>query len=108
NEKVQKSERRIGMGTMGLAEMLIKLGLRYGSNESMESNDKVYRTIATEAYLSSVELAEEKGAFPMFDAEKFLQSGFMRGMPEEVREAVRKKGIRNATLLTQAPTGTTG
>lgn len=108
NEKVQKSERRIGMGTMGLAEMLIKLGVRYGSDESLEIIDKVYRTIATEAYLSSVELAEEKGAFPMFDAEKFLQSGFMRGMPEEVREAVRKKGIRNATLLTQAPTGTTG
>lgn len=108
NEKVQKAERRIGMGTMGLAEMLIKLGLRYGSPESLEMIDKVYRTIATEAYLSSVELAEEKGSFPMFDAEKFLQSGFMQAMPEEVREAVRAKGIRNATLLTQAPTGTTG
>src|SRR5690606_27272169 len=108
NEQVQKAERRIGMGTMGLAEMLIKLGVRYGSDESLEIIDKVYRTIAVEAYMASVELAEEKGPFPMFDAEKFLQSGFMQGMPEEVREAVRKKGIRNATLLTQAPTGTTG
>lgn len=108
NEQVQKAERRIGMGTMGLAEMLIKLGLRYGSPESLEMIDKVYRTIATEAYFSSVELAEEKGSFPMFDAEKFLQSGFMQGMPQEVREAVRTKGIRNCTILTQAPTGTTG
>jgi len=108
NEKVQKAERRIGMGTMGLAEMLIKLGVRYGSPESLEIIDKVYRTIAVEAYLSSADLAAEKGPFPMFDAEKFLQSGFMQGMPEEVREAVRTKGIRNATLLTQAPTGTTG
>lgn len=108
NRRVQKAERRVGMGTMGLAEMLIKLGLRYGSPESLAVIDEVYRTIATEAYLSSVELAEEKGSFPMFDAEKFLQSGFMQGMPEEVREAVRRKGIRNATLLTQAPTGTTG
>ncbi|HLT59091.1 MAG TPA: adenosylcobalamin-dependent ribonucleoside-diphosphate reductase [Limnochordales bacterium] len=108
NERVQKAERRIGMGTMGLAEMLIKLGLRYGSPESLEMIDQVYRTIAVEAYLGSVELAQEKGAFPMFDAEKFLQSGFMQGMPEEVRAAVREKGIRNATLLTQAPTGTTG
>ncbi|MFS8544375.1 MAG: hypothetical protein LOD91_11160, partial [Limnochordales bacterium] len=73
-----------------------------------EMIDQVYRTIAVEAYLGSVELAQEKGAFPMFDAEKFLQSGFMQGMPEEVRAAVREKGIRNATLLTQAPTGTTG
>lgn len=108
NEQVQKAERRVGMGTMGLAEMLIKLGLRYGSPESLEMIDKVYRTIAMEAYYSSVDIAEEKGSFPMFDAEKFLQSGFMQSMPEEVREAVRTKGIRNCTILTQAPTGTTG
>ncbi len=103
NEQVQKAERRIGMGTMGLAEMLIKLGLRYGSPESLEMIDKVYRTIATEAYLSSVELAEEKGAFPMFDAEKFLQSGFMQGMPEEVREAVRSKASATATFSPRRP-----
>src|SRR5690606_25213866 len=108
NERVQKAERRIGMGTMGLAEMLIKLRLRYGSPAALEMIDQVYRTIAVEAYLGSVELAQGKGAFPMLDAEKFLQSGFMQGMPEEVRAAVREKGIRNATLLTQAPTGTTG
>ena len=59
-------------------------------------------------YETSIELAQERGAFPMFDAEKFLQSGFMQSMPEDMRENVRQNGIRNVTLLTQAPTGTTG
>ena len=108
NERQQKSERRVGMGTMGLAEMLIRLGIRYGSPESLEFIDRLYGFIAREAYLASVELAREKGPFPAFDAEKFLMSGFMRSMPDDVREQVRRYGIRNVTLLTQAPTGTTG
>ncbi len=105
NEKQQKSERRVGLGTMGLAEMLIRLGIRYGSEESVKFIDQLYRLIATEAYLASAEYAEEKGAFPRFDAEKFLQSGFMKTMPDNVRQAIRQKGCRNVTLLTQAPTG---
>ncbi|MCL4301436.1 MAG: adenosylcobalamin-dependent ribonucleoside-diphosphate reductase [Anaerolineae bacterium] len=108
NEKQQLGERRVGLGTMGLAEMMIRLKIRYGSAESVEFLDKLYRFIASEAYLASADHAAEKGAFPMFDAEKFLQSGFMQGMPAEVREAIAEKGIRNVTLLTQAPTGTTG
>jgi len=108
NRKQQTLERRVGLGTMGLAEMLIRLGLRYGSPESLAFIDQLYHFIAVEAYMASCEYAAEKGSFPAFDAEKFLQSGFMQGMPEEVRQAVREKGIRNVTLLTQAPTGTTG
>lgn len=108
NERQQKMERRVGMGTMGLAEMLIHLGIRYGSPEAVEFVNRLYAFISREAYLGSVELAKEKGPFPMFDAEKFLQSGFMQTMPEDVRQAVGKHGIRNVTLLTQAPTGTTG
>lgn len=108
NERQQKMERRVGMGTMGLGEMLIHLGIRYGSPEAVQFVDKLYGFIAREAYLGSVELAKEKGPFPAFDAEKFLQSGFMKGMPEDIREAVRRHGIRNVTLMTQAPTGTTG
>ena len=108
NEAVQKNERRIGMGTLGLGEMLIRLGLRYGDDKAIEFVDKLYKFIATEAYLASTELAKEKGAFPAFDAEKYLQSGFMKGMPEKVRQAVRKNGIRNVCILTQAPTGSTG
>jgi ribonucleoside-diphosphate reductase alpha chain len=108
NKKQQLSERRVGLNNMGLAELLIRLRLRYGSPESLAFIDKLYAFIARAAYETSAELAAEKGAFPQFDAEKFLQSGFMKTMPEDIRELVRKKGIRNVTLLTQAPNGTTG
>lgn len=108
NEQQQLGERRVGLGTMGLAEMMIRLKIRYGSPESVEFLDKLYQFIASEAYLASADNAAEKGVFSMFDAEKFLQSGFIQGMPAEVRAAIREKGIRNVTLLTQAPTGTTG
>lgn len=108
NAAQQLAERRVGLGTMGLAEMLIRLKIRYGSPESEQFLDRLYRFIATEAYLASADYAAEKGSFEKFEAEKFLQSGFLQGMPEEVRAAVREKGMRNVTLLTQAPTGTTG
>ncbi|MCB9108132.1 MAG: adenosylcobalamin-dependent ribonucleoside-diphosphate reductase [Anaerolineales bacterium] len=108
NKDQQLSERRVGMGTMGLAEMMIRLKIRYGSPESEQFLDKLYRFIASEAYLASADYAAEKGAFPQFEADKFLQSGFMQGMPEDVQAAIKEKGIRNVTLLTQAPTGTTG
>jgi ribonucleoside-diphosphate reductase alpha chain len=108
NYKQQMSERRVGMGTIGLAEMLINLGLRYGSPEGIEFIDKLYQFISITAYETSVDLAREKGAFPKFEAEKFLQSGFMQRMPEYIRHLVRSYGIRNVTILTQAPTGTVG
>jgi ribonucleoside-diphosphate reductase alpha chain len=108
NAAQQLAERRVGLGTMGLAEMLIRLKIRYGSPESEQFLDRLYRFIASEAYLASADYAVEKGSFEKFEAEKFLQSGFIQGMPEEVRAAVREKGMRNVTLLTQAPTGTTG
>ena len=111
NERNQKNERRVGLGTMGLAELMIRLEIRYGSPESLEFLDKLYGFIAREAYLASTEIAAEKGSFPAFDAEKFLQSGFMKNMTAvypEVGEAIRKRGMRNVTVLTQAPTGSTG
>ncbi len=103
-EQRQKDERRIGLGTMGLAEALIRLGLRYGSDESLTFIDKLYGFIAKTAYLASVSLAKEKGRFLAYD-EQFLKSGFMKKMSDEVRGEVSKHGIRNMTLLTQAPTG---
>ncbi len=108
NKNQQMGERRVGLGTLGLAEMLIYKQIRYGSPEAVEFIDKLYQFIAITAYETSVELAREKGAFPKFDAEKFLQSGFMKGMPEYIRQMVRQHGIRNVTILTQAPTGTVG
>jgi ribonucleoside-diphosphate reductase alpha chain len=108
NRKTQLSERRIGLGTMGVAELMIKCKVRYGSDESVEFIEKVYKAITVAAYETSIELAAEKGSFPQFEAEKFLESGFMQQMPQDVRDKVTKHGIRNVTLLTQAPTGTTG
>lgn len=108
NKRMQSGERRIGLGTMGVAELMIHMQVRYGSDESVVFIDKLYEFIASQAYQASIELAAEKGAFPRFDAERFLQGGFMQTMPESVREGVRTHGIRNITLLTQAPTGTTG
>lgn len=111
NEANQKKERRVGLGTMGLAELMIKLKIRYGSPESLEFLDKLYGFIAREAYLASADIAAEKGSFEAFDAELYLQSGFMKNMAAvypEVAEAVRTKGARNVTVITQAPTGSTG
>ncbi|MCC3374334.1 adenosylcobalamin-dependent ribonucleoside-diphosphate reductase [Cohnella sp. REN36] len=111
NEANQKKERRVGLGTMGLAELMIRLEIRYGSPESLTFLDKLYGFMAREAYLASTEIAAEKGSFEAFEAEPFLQSGFMKNMHEvypEVTEAVRKRGMRNVTVITQAPTGSTG
>ena len=111
NQENQQGERRVGLGTMGLAELMIKLRIRYGSPESLEFLDKLYGFMAREAYLSSADIAGEKGSFKYFELEPFLQSGFMKNMLEaypEVGEAIRAKGMRNVTVLTQAPTGSTG
>lgn len=108
NEKNQKSERRVGGGTLGLGELLIKMRLKYGSTDSLAFIDKVYGTITREMYKESANLAREKGPFPAFNANKFVESGFMKNMPEDVRQRVREYGIRNVTLTTQAPTGTVG
>lgn len=108
-EKQQKSERRVGLGTLGLAELLIRCGIRYGSNKScLEFIDKLYKFIAEHAYAASSVIATEKASFPKFEADKFLASGFMLSMDPVVRDMVRINGIRNVTLLTQAPCGTVG
>ena len=111
NEINQKSERRVGLGSMGLAELMIRLGIRYGSPESLEFLDKLYGFIAKEAYLASAEIAGEKGPFEKFELDKYLQSGFMKNMVREYPEvgaAIQKHGMRNVTVITQAPTGSTG
>ena len=111
NRENQQNERRVGLGTMGLADLMIKLKIRYGGEGSNEFLDKLYGFMAKEAYLASTEIAAEKGSFPKFEADKFLQSGFMKNMAEvypEVTKAVAERGIRNVTVITQAPTGSTG
>lgn len=107
-EMKAKSEslRRIGLGTTALADTLAILGLRYGSDEGNKFIDKLYRFISKAAYESSIMLAVEKGAFPLCEPDKHIESGFMKRMPAKIRSLVAEHGIRNCCLLTQAPTGT--
>ncbi len=106
-EVQQNGERRIGLGTMGLGDALIKMKLRYGSPESLVVIDKIYKTIRDAAYESSVEIAREKGAFPKFEAKKYLKGYFIKQLPKHIRDGIKKWGIRNSVLLQQAPTGST-
>lgn len=101
-----QAKRRIGLGVTGLADALLMLGLEYGSDEAARQTDRWLHAIARAAYLASVDLAKEKGAFPLFDAEAYLASGNMMNMDEDVRDAIREHGIRNALLTSIAPTGT--
>ncbi|WAH38836.1 adenosylcobalamin-dependent ribonucleoside-diphosphate reductase [Alicyclobacillus dauci] len=111
NRENQMSERRVGLGIMGLHDLLLYCGIRYGSEESVKLIDVLVGLMAEWSYLESVELAKENGPFPRFDADKFLQSGFMQQMAADrphVTEAIRQHGVRNVTTMTIAPTGTTG
>ncbi|AVO36898.1 adenosylcobalamin-dependent ribonucleoside-diphosphate reductase [Pukyongiella litopenaei] len=101
-----QAKRRIGLGVTGLADALLMAGLRYGSEEAARQTERWLRAIARAAYLASVQLAKEKGAFPLFDAGKYLASGTMQAMDDDVRAAVAEHGIRNALLTSIAPTGT--
>lgn len=98
--------RRLGLGVMGLHNMLLKLGMKYSSPEARKFIDKLFFHIKVEAYQASIDLAREKGPFPAYD-ERMLDSGFMETMPLQIRNGVKQFGIRNCALLTIAPTGTT-
>jgi ribonucleoside-diphosphate reductase alpha chain len=101
-----QNKRRIGLGVTGLADALLMTGQRYGSDEAATKTDEWLHAIARASYLASVELAKEKGAFPLFDADPYLESEAMKVMDDDVRDAIRKHGIRNALLTSIAPTGT--
>lgn len=107
NKAQQMGIRRTGLGTMGLGDALIKMNLRYGSEQAQPTIEKIYKTIRDTAYETSALLAAERGAFPNFDKDKYLQGWFIKKLPSKVRDLIAKNGIRNAVLLTQAPTGTT-
>lgn len=99
--------RRIGLGVMGLHDMLLLLGLKYNSDEGLELIDKVLKFIKESAYEASIDLAIEKGSFLAFDADKHLKSGFIKTLKPSIKSRIKKHGIRNCALLTIAPTGTT-
>lgn len=105
-EKEAKKKRRIGIGITGTANALEYLGHAYASNEYIEKQTKVLQTLQRHSYLASVELAKEKGSFPLFDKDKHLSGNFIKSLPQDIRKAIRENGIRNSHLLSIAPTGT--
>jgi len=101
-----RAKRRIGLGVTGLADALILCNVRYGSARAVELTESWLKAIEHEAYLASTELAAEKGAFPLFDQEKYLAGETVRGLDSDVRAAIERHGIRNSLLTSVAPTGT--
>lgn len=118
NKKQALGERRVGLGVMGLADLLIYTHHRYGSEDGNQVVDKIFETIATTAYRESIRLAKLKGSFPFLTGkteeetqdlrQRFIQTGYMKDMPQDIREDILAHGIRNSHLLTVAPTGSTG
>ncbi len=118
NRKQALGERRVGLGVMGLADLLIYCEKEYGSEEGNKLVDEIFKTIAIAAYEASIELGKERGSFPFLQGgteeetkrlrEAFIHTGFMKKMPEHIRQGVLANGIRNSHLLTVAPTGSTG
>ena len=108
--KVQAlGERRVGLGIMGLHDMLIWARVRYGAPESLDVINTVFQTIAETAYRTSIDIAKEKGSFPFLtDREAFVNTGYMKTLAQDIRDDILKYGIRNSHLLTIAPTGSTG
>ncbi len=98
--------RRIGLGITGLADVLVMLGVTYGSDRSLSLATDVMRCICHAAYRASIGLAKEKARFPYFERDRYLQSPFIRSLPQDIREGISKYGIRNSHLIAIAPTGT--
>jgi len=100
------SKRRVGLGFLGLGSVMVMLGLRYDSAAGRAFAQNVAEVMRDTAYLSSVELAKEKGAFPLFDSERYLQGAFAQRLPDALRQQIAQHGLRNSHLLSIAPTGT--
>ncbi len=105
-EAEAKNKRRMGLGITGLANTLEFLGIDYGSSRSLEFLADVLTLIRDECYQASIELAKEKGSFPAFDKEKYIEGEFIKTLPEQIRKGISDHGIRNSHLLSIAPTGT--
>ncbi|MGB8602019.1 MAG: adenosylcobalamin-dependent ribonucleoside-diphosphate reductase, partial [Rhizomicrobium sp.] len=101
-----EAKRRIGLGVTGLADALIFCGVKYGSPESLKLIEAWLKTLAESAYRASVEIAREKGAFPAFDKDAYLDRPFIAALPQDIRDGIAKYGIRNGLLTSIAPTGT--
>src|SRR5262249_3920782 len=105
-EREAKAKRRIGLGVTGLADALILCGIRYGSNEAVRLTRDWLAAVQRLSYLASADIAAEKGSFPLYERARYLAGDTVKALPEEVRSAIGRYGIRNALLNSIAPTGT--
>ena len=101
-----QAKRRIGLGVTGLADALIMCGARYGGSKAVRLTEQWLRAIQRSAYLASVDLAREKGAFPLYDRDAYLAGEHVQTLDQDVKDAIAEHGIRNALLTSVAPTGT--
>src|SRR4029077_5791341 len=105
-EEEARAKRRIGLGVSGLADALIMCGARYGSSDAVALSEIWMRALRRAAYAASIEIAREKGPFPLFDRDPFLAGESIRELEEDLRDCIARHGIRNALLTSIAPTGT--
>jgi ribonucleoside-diphosphate reductase alpha chain len=100
------SDRRIGLGITGLADALVLMKIKYDSQAALDVTEKIMRLIRDEAYKTSVDLAKEKGSFPLYNWDGYAKSKFVQNLPQELQNAIKTHGIRNSTVLTVPPVGT--
>jgi len=105
-KKAVSSDRRIGLGITGLADALLMMKTKYDTQEALDATERMMRVIRDESYRTSIELAKEKGAFPLFEWEGYSRSKFVQSLPQEIQESIRNNGIRNSTVITMPPVGT--
>lgn len=107
-DKNSLDERRIGLGTTGIAELLIMKKIKYSSERGRKFVSNIMEFFRNEAYRASIHLSKERGSFPKYNYDGFSKSDFFKTLPEDIREDIKNYGIRNVTVLTQPPVGTTG
>ena len=100
-----KMSRRIGLGITGLADLFAAMNISYDSEEALKLTEKIMETKMLAEYDASIELAKERGAFPLYDSDKHFERGFCKYLPEELKEKAKKYGLRNVALSTVAPSG---
>ena len=100
-----KNDRRVGLGILGLGDMMVRMGIKYDSEDALQTIDQIMQIFRDTTYETSAELAEEKGQFPNFDWNGFSKSKFIKNLPKSLQEKIKQNGVRNCTLTTVAPTG---
>ena len=104
-KKNAENDRRVGLGILGLGDMMVRMGIKYDSEDALQTIEQIMQIFRDTADETSAELAKEKGQFPNFDWNGFSKSKFIKNLPKSLQEKIKQNGVRNCTLTTVAPTG---